>query len=387
MVAGNGRVKIAHISFEPPEHDARVQRAIDAGKTEGLITGLIAPGHGVDIPPMTLRRKSWLAARFFVGGLTGGWNAIRAWKSTHPWKVAVDGLVRHQPQIVHAHNWDTLPAAIIASKVCNAKVVYDAHELSAALHSDRLLWRLTMIPAITSLERHYITQTDAVITVSEGYARALQNHYGLARTPSVVRNIPDIPALERLPDPGDHVILHYHGVVAPGRGLETMMKCLRRLPSKYRARIIGPERRAGYRAHLRQLAGRLGVLDRIELRQEVPFAQLVAEAADAAFGFCMFTSQDAHVRYALPNKIFEYMKAGLIPVVSGSRELDTLITEMSCGIAAEGLNSSSLAQEISSLNQFEISALRGQILKFSNAHDWEIEKKKIIEIYQSLGCC
>lgn len=58
-----------------------------------------------------------------------------------------------QPEVVHANDWATLPAAIAAKKQFKAKIVYDTHEFATQEHAERALWRLLYQPAIKSIER------------------------------------------------------------------------------------------------------------------------------------------------------------------------------------------------------------------------------------------
>ena len=123
----------------------------------------------------------------------------RTWRDLDPlpqrlsygWEEVLTTL---DPDLIHAHDYRTLPAAIDHKLRCAAQgrdlpVVYDAHEfvqgyaeLGATRHQ-----------AAMELERALIGSADEVITVSPAIADMLRASYGLAETPTVVLNAPEEP--------------------------------------------------------------------------------------------------------------------------------------------------------------------------------------------------
>lgn len=322
---------IAHLSMTPTLNDARIERAVRASEMAGLSPVVVAPGAGFGAAPPGWRSKAGLAIRYVLGGFLGKKVMARLFWTLGVNKQALAALLDAAPDIIVSHDWSALPIAARGAQILKCRLIYDSHEYASQLHIERTAWRLTMLRGIRHIERLFVNQADAVVTVSPGIAAQLQIDYGLKERPTLFRNMPkkvDVPVTTTKTN---GVLLHYHGILAPGRGLEGCINALCRLPDMYRLRFVGPERSAGYLELLKEMAVDLGVADRLVFHEALPSDELVRFAADADFGLCLLTDDSVHNRFALPNKLFEYYMAGIIPVVSGSADMAAFVREVSCG--------------------------------------------------------
>ncbi len=232
------------------------------------------------------------------------------------WTVRAARLtITARPELVHANDWNTMSAGVLAKLVCRCALVYDSHELWAE-RNGRWEWQ----PWLIACEWLFVRFADTVITTSPGHARALAERYRIPM-PTVVRNLPEQIAPPRDRDAPTERTLAYVGGLMPGRGLEQAIDALALLHS-VRLRAIGPGAR-GYRQGLIDRAARLGVADRLELCDPVLPAELVGELAGADVGLCLIQPVCRSYALALPNKLFEYVAAGLpvlcsdLPVMAG----------------------------------------------------------------------
>jgi glycogen(starch) synthase len=172
---------------------------------------------------------------------------------------------------------------------------------------------------------HY---ADAVSATSPGHARALAERYRIPM-PTVVRNLPEqiAPAGQR--EARGERTLAYVGGLMPGRGLEQAIDALALLHG-VRLRAIGPGAR-GYRQGLIDRAARLGVADRLELCDPVLPAELVGELAGADVGLCLIQPVCRSYALALPNKLFEYVAAGLPVLCSDLPVMADVVREARLG--------------------------------------------------------
>lgn len=127
--------------------------------------------------------------------------------------------------IVHCHDLDTLPAGLLIGLVRRKPVLYDAHELYAAMVKDDvgLLYR-----PLRALESWLVRRADAVVTVSDALADELSK--GRRERPSVVMNSPDIAPLTgaetrvvREMYGLSGFVVSYLGSLEPGRFVEQML--------------------------------------------------------------------------------------------------------------------------------------------------------------------
>ena len=108
--------------------DARVKRAMACGEGYGFDVQVLAPGSGVAIPPMTVRRKIDFGLSFALARMLGE-NALEtAHSRMYPYKQMLDQANAILPDLIHAHDWDTLPIAAAIKTKLNIPIIYDTHE-------------------------------------------------------------------------------------------------------------------------------------------------------------------------------------------------------------------------------------------------------------------
>jgi hypothetical protein len=161
--------------------------------------------------------------------------------------------------------------------------------------------------------------------VSEGIAKRLRDLYSLPRLPAVIRNTPVFESAHFRPTAAPIRVL-YHGIVTPGRGLEATIDSVAGWRPEFNLTLRGPGE-AHYLDELRRRIGERGLADRIVLAPPVPMTALVREAAEFDLGFFALPKSSRHNEFALPNKFFEYVMAGLALCVSDLPEMARLIRD------------------------------------------------------------
>lgn len=90
-------------------------------------------------------------------------------------------------------------------------------------------------------------------------------------------------------------------------------------------------------------------------------------------------------RYSLPNKLFEFIAAGL-PVISSKGLLDSklLIHKYQIGLTADNDDVEGFAKIVNNLSDLEIPNLKSNILKARSLFNWDTQEKKLIDLYDKL---
>lgn len=258
-------------------------------------------------------------------------------------------------EILHAHDvhhMGTAARAVLRRRAQGRPVkwVYDAHEYVAGLpiYPPRTK---RFVAAYTDLEAEYIHRADAVITVTSPLADHLREQYSLPETPTVVMNSPQLQAQVRLTGPdvraacgiaGDVPLVVYSGGVTPARGIQTVVEALPALPGVHLAVVCVPHNKTRNVHLLMQQAEELGVGDRVHMLDPVAPAQVSAFLATADVGIHPLVHFPGH-EFALPNKLFEYLHAGLPLVVSDCRALAQFVRETQVGSVFTAEDASSCA--------------------------------------------
>jgi glycosyltransferase involved in cell wall biosynthesis len=305
--------------------------------------------------------------------------AIRFWISSHQWRS----------QVYHANDANTLPAAWLASRTGKAALVYDAHELEtdrsfSNSHLSKIYRRVWALP-----EKLLIHKSDIVITVSNGIADELVKIYTIPR-PAVILNAPELPPpFQKKPDrlrdelgiPPQTKIVLYQGRIASGRGLEALFSAVSHLPDVvavalgegpmweiYRARIMSGEWKRAY------LPGKVSL-------QELP-----SYTASADIGAILIENTCKSYYLSLPNKLFEFMQAGVPAIGSNLPEIAGIIHKHNIGRVVDPDDPEQIAKEIKAIfsNPEIYKQYAENSLQAAQLYHWGIEGARLIEIYQSL---
>jgi glycosyltransferase involved in cell wall biosynthesis len=396
--------RVALFSLSAIADDPRVRKQGDALASQGFevvgfgLSGAISPppawrivtvddaavsaGQGFarsmevasSVIPGRVRNAFWLLlARL------GPSHAERAyWRLKPVFGVMADLAGAERWNLIIANDWPALGAALKVARQQKAAVLYDTHEFATDEYNQRGLWRFFYQPFLRIFESWGAGQANAVSCVSDGIADALQQVHGLATRPVVIRNIPQSFPIEPTPARQETRVL-YHGIVAPGRGLEACIASTLLWPEGYDLTIRGPGS-APYLGQLRKLAAECGTGDRVTFAPPVAMTELVAAASLYDVGLFSLPGHSLQNRYVLPNKFFEYVCAGLSLCVSDLPEMRRLVIEHGLGELIPGDAPEDIAQAIGKLDRAMIERYRGNARAAAHVLSWEREKKRFLEL-------
>lgn len=376
--------RVALVCVSPLQHDSRVLRhaALLAGAGYDVRIFAQAPLPAKPPAPVTVipgpgsdtRVRLGLVLRQAPASLLPGSADSLYWLS--PSRLAArQDLLRFEPDLVIANDWRALPLAAAAKRACGARIIYDSHEFAPEEFADSWRWRVLARQHVVRIEDRYIREADAVATVSDGIADALAQRYGLPR-PTVISNTPAWQEIAFRPT-GRPVTVLYHGAVVPRRGLETLIESVALWPDGFRLVIRGPAQ-GGFDQQLRSLAAPFGA--RIALEPPVPPEQLISTAAQADIGIFLLSNSTTHARFAMPNKIFEYMQAGLMVISSDLPEIRKVIETAGCGLLLDQDTPQAIATCLAGLEPARIDASKRAALARAQDLNFAGEGAKLREL-------
>jgi glycosyltransferase involved in cell wall biosynthesis len=242
-----------------------------------------------------------------------------------------------------SNDLDTLPAVYWVSRIKRAKMVYDSHEYFTEV--PELVDRPNVKRIWERIESRIFPKLKTVYTVNQSIAEIYQNKYGISV--GVIKNLP--PATRPDPKPGklpelfvSRPFLIYQGAVNIGRGLEQLVDAMEFLP-EYGLVIAG---QGDIRSDLISRVDRLGLANRIFLPGMVPFENLAWYTRRAVLGISIEQDIGLNYHYALPNKLFDYMQAGLPVLASDLPEISRVVSEVDFGRIISHFEPSYIASEI-----------------------------------------
>jgi glycosyltransferase involved in cell wall biosynthesis len=224
------------------------------------------------------------------------------------------------------------------------------------------------------------------VTTSPGYARVMASRYRI-EAPVVVRNVPEWRA-ESTPNVEDEgaardagpPLAVYFGALTRNRGLPTALRALAQLP-ELRLRLVGPEA-WGYRRTLLELAEQLGIGERVEMLEPVPPERAAAVLADADVGLALIEPVCLSYRMTLPNKLYEYVAAGLPVLASDIPVLAAEVREHRLGLVADPADPDAVAAALREMLVPDAQrSFREAVSRHAADAVWERERERLVEIY------
>ena len=274
-----------------------------------------------------------------------------------------------------ANDLDTLLPNYIVSKLQRKTLLYDSHELFTEI--PELINRPKVKRIWKSIEQRIVPYLQNCYTVSNAIALHYTNAYNTSF--KVVRNFPKTQQIARGRFPFDtrtKKIIIYQGAVNIGRGLELMLDSMNYLDD-YLLVIIGTgdilndlQERATPLINSKKVVF-LGKLLPQELRKLTPLATL---------GISLEEDLGLSYRYALPNKIFDYVHAEIPVLCSNLPEMKAMISQFGFGEVVQHRSPEKLASQIRNLAFKKYAAASRNAKKTLH---WEQEEQTLLALYNN----
>ena len=258
-----------------------------------------------------------------------------------------------RPDVLHAHDSNALVPVALAARALDLPYVYDAHDLwlgRPRRERSQVYFALNQL-YYTVLERLLVRRAAATLTVSRPIADHLARRYDLAEV-ALVPNYPEPPGIVRARDirglPGadgleaDRRIVLYVGGLMAGRGLEQLVDAMAHVEGAVLV-LLGDGVLA---ASLRHRALAAGIADRVRVIPPVPSSEVIDVAASADVGVSPIVPSCLNYRYSLPNKLFQYMAAGLAVVASDFPQVRDVVEGAACGLVVDTRRPTAIAEAI-----------------------------------------
>lgn len=334
------------MSFSPLRSDARVLRQVRLLLAEGYRVSTLGYGEAPDGVAEHLRipdeAVSWHKDR--VRLLTRRFRA--AYRTAPVVRAATHLLTDRQGRydVVLANDIDTLPLALDLAP-CGG-VHADLHEYHPRQREELPRWRWFVAPYYRWLVRTYGPRADSVTTVGQRLAEEYGREFGLRC--GVVYNAPERSDLP-VGAVGDPVRIVHAGHATAGR-LGTVLEAMELVRSGATLDLYLVQ--GG--AYAEQLTVRYADHPRVRVHEAVPPADLVRTLNAYDVGIHVLPPVSFNHRYAMPNKLFDYVQARLGVLIGPSPEMAGVVREHELGWVSEDFSAEAVARTIDALTAEEV---------------------------------
>ena len=310
--------------------------------------------------------------------------------------------MRERPFAYHGHDLSTALIALTAARQTGAHAVCDFHEwISENVTYDSATGQYrSHAPLVAAtyrgMERFVVRHASATITVGEAIAAELDTLLDGQPRVHVVRNIPSLVERSAKPYatlratlaiPDSQFLVLYQGGVGPARQLEPVIRALRHAPGIALA-IRGPaiEHFAdAYRAVAIDAGG--GAIERLHILPPVPSSDVLAATKGADAGLYTVADLCRSFSLAMPNKVFEYLQAGLPVLAADYPEVRNLVDGHGLGLLFDPRDPVSIAAAMMRLaSDRELArSMTSRIPAALATMNVDREWHRIVEIYDRLA--
>jgi glycosyltransferase involved in cell wall biosynthesis len=232
-----------------------------------------------------------------------------------------------------ATDLDTMPAALVLKGLLGVPILYDAHEYwpeadVSSFEYEKQFW--------INLERRMVAHADHRQTVSPGLTALMSAQYGVP-----FENVPNCEPVDRLrpviarplrEDGSCHFL--FQGNFAPGRGIDLLIGAWKDTDPRAILLLRGPDN--PHKEQMQQLAAASGLLGvRIFFPPAVAESEMIDASAREDVGLIPYARSGTTYRYCCPNKMSQYMAAGLPILANATEFVSATVTAAECGLVAD----------------------------------------------------
>ena len=367
--------KVVHLTSVHPRYDTRIFNKMcrSLSRNGYQVALIVADGKGDEF-------KDGIQI-YDVGAAEGG----RLSRMTRTVERVVAKAKKLDADVYHLHDPELMPAGG-RLKALGKAVIFDAHEdlpkqLIGKNYLHPLVRRILSV-FFTYVERFLCPKFDAIVTATP----TIRDKFSKINKRSIdINNYPIVGELCDLQEAADWTKklpeVCYVGAIADIRGGREIIKSLEQLDG-VKLNFAGSFSGAKFESEVKKFRGwqqvtDYGFLGRENVRQ-------IMQRSIA--GIVTFHNLPNHLD-AQPNKMFEYMSAGL-PVIASNFPLWRDIVEGNqCGICVDPLDVSAIAAAIRKLfDEPELAKQMGECGKkaITNKYNWQSEERKLLNLYSEL---
>ena len=287
-------------------------------------------------------------------------------------------LICRQPNALWSNDLDTLPANFLVSKLKKIKLIFDSHEYFTEV--PELINRPLTQSFWKRIEKGLLPRIKHVITVSQSIVNLFEKEYNIKVL--LLRNVPVLQKKEiqvgNIKVEGKKIIL-YQGALNMNRGIEYMVQAMQYLDNGILYLLGGGD----ISQNISALIIELQLQKKVILLGKIPYEKLHGYTQQADIGLSLEEDAGLNYRFALPNKLFDYVHAEIPILVSNLPEMKNLVMQYEIGDCIENHDPKHIAKKITEMlkDDDQIAFWKANCKKATLALNWDNEKQVISSLF------
>lgn len=379
---GNG-ITGFHVFLSPIRNESRFLKEAKTSIYHGIVEQVVVVGLGEE----TDEEYQQLGDRIFVWRIklrTRRWpkNVAMQLLKFVEWTLRIlfyAGSFRIA--FVQTHSLSALPVGVILKLFRSYPLVYDAHELETEVEETKGMRK----KLAKYVEKYFIKYVDATIVVSNEIRNWYINSYQL-KSIETVMNCPNFTQKSKstlLRDEfkinDQQYIVIYQGGLSEDRGIKLLIDAFENKMSQKFVLIL-----MGYGELKTYVMEKAARNKNIIFKDAVKPSEVLNYTSSADIGVHWIDGSCMNHQFCLPNKLFEYMMAGLPVAVSNLPEMKGLIRKHKVGVIIENWAPESLEIALQKIIEMKPEEISNNVEAASKIFNWESQEIKYVHLLRKI---
>jgi glycosyltransferase involved in cell wall biosynthesis len=295
-------------------------------------------------------------------------------------------LLFHKSDVLVANDLDTLLPNYLVSKIKGAELFYDSHEFFTEV--PELVSRPSIQRVWKRIERFIFPKLKNVFTVNQSIASLYENEYH--KKVFVVRNVPMTSLAKIIPKtkeelnlPSDKKVILFQGAgINIQRGAEEALQAMQFVDDAILL-FIG---NGDVIDELKKMRNELDLSEKIFFIPKMPMNEVRAYTMLADIGLSLDKDTNSNYKFSLPNKLFDYIHAGVPVLASPLVEVKKIVDEFKIGMTIDNYEPKHIAACINVMlkNPQQLAQWKENTKLAALELCWEKEEKVLLKIFHDV---
>lgn len=231
----------------------------------------------------------------------------------------------------------------------NAKIIIDLREHFPSQFNN-IKWKIFNKNIHIFTLKNYVKKSDKIITVGKLISDEYKKEFGFDS--EVVMSLPEKGNYtSELKKEYNKIKVVHHGVGLRKRKIENMINLMSYLDDRFELDIYLVNKNEKYYNYLLDLAK---TKNNVKILKPVDYKNINIMLSKYDIGLFYLENTNVNLKYALPNKLFEYIQAGLCLTFSPNDEMKNIIDKYNVGFVSSNYDIKELAFKINNLSNDEL---------------------------------